>query len=265
MSSYIGIFKMQFKGELQYRTKAITSVITNIFWGLMYVYLYTAFMEQRTIEGFSIAQMVNYIWLGQAFINFRYIGIQRNVADDIINGNVCYKFIRPINLYNQWFVECLGKKVGETLLKMPIMIIVAFLLPTSIRMTLPVSLLAFVLFIIALIIGVLICVSISMIAVILTFKTLSPRGVKAIIMTITSLLGGWLIPIPLMPKSLQNVLNFLPFRYISDLPIRIYIGNTNLTLALIQIGFSLLWLIILLILGKMFLKLCLRKTVIQGG
>ena len=52
MMSYFGIFKMNFKGELQYRSKAISGVVTQIFWGLMYIYLYTAFMGGKIIDAF---------------------------------------------------------------------------------------------------------------------------------------------------------------------------------------------------------------------
>ena len=44
---------MNFKGELQYRTKALSGVVTQIFWALMYIYLYTAFMGGKIIDGFA--------------------------------------------------------------------------------------------------------------------------------------------------------------------------------------------------------------------
>ena len=66
MKSYNGLFKMTFKGELQYRAKAISGITTQFFWGIMYIYLYTAFMGGNLIDGFSIPQMASYIWLNQA-------------------------------------------------------------------------------------------------------------------------------------------------------------------------------------------------------
>ena len=57
MRSYKGFFKMTFKGEIQYRAKAFSGIATQFFWGIMYVYLYTAFMGGSIIDGFSISQM----------------------------------------------------------------------------------------------------------------------------------------------------------------------------------------------------------------
>lgn len=262
--SYIGIFKMQFKGELQYRAKALSGIVTQFFWGLMYIYLYSAFMKGG-IDNFSISQMSSYIWLGQAFFAMRYIGIPKNAGTDIVSGNVCYKYVRPINIYNQWYAEYLGEKVAATLLRFSPITIVALIVGPKFGLSLPVSFVAFLLFILSLFIGCVMCVAISMFSVFLTMKTLSERGASTLVLAVAGLLGGMYIPIPLMPKIVQSVLNFLPFRYISDLPFRIYIGNIGVADGLIQIGISLAWLIIVVVVGKLLINSHLKKTVIQGG
>lgn len=265
MNSYRGLFKMTFKGELQYRAKAISGVLTQFFWAIMYIYLYTAFMGGRIIDGFSIKQMISYVWLGQAFLVLRFTDLPKNCASEIENGNVCYKFVRPVNIYNQWYFEHLGYKLSATLLRFLPIVVVALLLPNSIGLMLPVSPLAFLLFVVSLGIGALMTSTISMLIVCLTFKTLSAKGTAAIANTVCGLLGGLYIPLPLMPQAIQNVLNYLPFRYITDLPFRIYIGNTGIVEALSYIGISLIWLVALILLGKLFMSKVLKKTVIQGG
>ena len=163
MRSYFGIFKMNFKGEIQYRAKAISGVATQIFWGLMYIYLYTAFMGGKIIDGFSIEQMITYVWLGQGFLVIRFLDLPKNCATEIENGNICYKFVRPINLYNQWFAEHLGYKVSATIMRCIPLILFASIMPKSLRIMLPVSFTAFALFILALIVGTLLTSAISMI------------------------------------------------------------------------------------------------------
>ncbi len=265
MNSYRGLFKMSFKGELQYRAKAISGLATQLFWGFMYVYLYTAFMGGNIIDGFSISQMATYVWLGQAFFALRYIELPKKCAKEIENGDVCYKFVRPIDLYNQWFYEHLGYKLSATLLRSLPIVAIAFLIPGKTGMSLPVSTTAFLLFLLAVVVGALIPSAISMIVVYLTFKTNSSKGTQSIVNTICGLLGGMFIPLPLMPTPIQNVLNYLPFRFITDLPFRIYIGNIPPTEAIMFIGIAAAWLFALIMLGKLLLKSALKKTVIQGG
>lgn len=265
MRSYRGLFKMTFKGELQYRAKAISGLTTQFFWGIMYVYLYTAFMGGNIIEGFSIPQMASYIWLGQSLFVLRYIDLPKNCAKEIVNGDVCYKFIRPIDLYNQWYFEHLGYKLSATLLRFAPIIIIGFLLPTNMGLMFPVGGLELLLSITAVLIGALLMSAICMIVVWLTFISKSPKGMQNIVQTLCGLLGGLFIPLPLMPQFIQNILNYLPFRFVADLPVRIYIGSIGIAEGLTFIGIALIWLIGLILLGRLLLSKSLRKTVIQGG
>ena len=265
MGQYFGIFKMQFKGELQYRAKAISGMSTQVFWGLMYICLYSAFMKNGIVNGITQSQMTSYVWLGQAFFAFRVVSYGKNVSKEIISGDVCYKFTKPIDVYNLWFSEYCGEKLSATLLRFPLVMTVAFLLPSGFGLSLPVSIWAFVLFLFSLAIGFLTTAAISMFIVNIVFKTLSPKGATSIITTICSILGGAFIPLPLLPQGVQNVLNYLPFRFISDLPFRIYIGNIDIIQGLKFCGISLAWLIVLLVVGKILIKKSLKKVIIQGG
>lgn len=265
MSSYFGIFKMNFKGELQYRVKAISGVATQIFWGLMYIYLYTAFMGGKVIDGFSIEQMITYVWLGQAFLVIRFLDLPKNCAREIESGNICYKFVRPINLYNLWFAEHLGYKMSATILRCLPLVLFASIMPKSIRIGLPTSFTAFILFLVAIIIGTLLSSAISMIIVYLTFKTLSSKGTVTICNTVCGVLGGLYIPLVFMPQSIQNVLNYLPFRFSLDLPARIYIGNISPLEGLKFIGIALAWLVIIVLIGKLLIGKAGKNAVIQGG
>ena len=265
MSSYLGLFKMTFKGELQYRAKALSGIITQVFWGLMYIYLYTAFMTSKIIDGFTIAQMISYVWVGQAFFVLRFSDLPKNCGKEIENGNVCYKFVRPVDLYNQWFAEHFGYKLSSTLIRCVPLAIVALLLPKNMRLMLPTSFASFGLFVIALLLGALITSSISMISVFLTFKTLSAKGTLSIVNTICGVLGGMYVPLVFMPQSIQNILNYLPFRYIMDLPARIYVGNIPPLEAIKFISIAVIWLIALIIIGKLLIKKAGKNTIIQGG
>lgn len=265
MKSYFGMFKMSFKGELQYRAKAISGVITQFFWGVMYVYLYTAFMGGNMIDGFSIAQMASYVWLGQAVFAMRFVDVSKATAREIQNGDVCYKFIRPINLYNQWFAESVGRKQSAMILRSPLIVIISLILPAGVGLMLPVNFMAFILFFISLMLGTIMMSAISMIAVALVFKTASPKGVVSLIQTLCGLFGGMFIPLPLMPQALQNVVNFLPFRFITDLPLRIYIGNVSIMSGLMYIGIALAWLAVIIIAGQLLMKKVCKNAIIQGG
>ena len=265
MSSYFGLFKMQFKGELQYRAKAFSGILTQFFWGLMYIYLYTSVLSGGKFSGFTIIQLASYLWLNQAFFALRSATIYKRAASDIVSGDVCYKFVRPMDIYSHWYAEYLGEKLSATILRCFPIIVVSLFLPKNIGLSLPVSFVSFLLFLISLVIGLLMAVAISMFALDITFKTQSPKGASALINTIASLFGGMIIPLPLLPKNLLKVVDYLPFRYISDLPLRIYVGHVSALEGLIHIGIGSAWLITIILLGKLILRQSLKKTIIQGG
>lgn len=263
-SSYLGIFKMQFKGELQYRGKAISGIATQVFWGILYIYLFTAFMRGG-VDGFTIPQMATYIWLGQSFFVLRYISSRPSVNMEIANGDVCYRFVKPLDIYNQWFAELVGEKLAKVLLRCFPIIIITLLLPPNVGLSLPVSVEAFLLFLITLTLGMIMSVTMSMFAYNITFATMCPKGASGIIAGVVTLFNGSLIPTPLMPSVMQNIIKWLPFGVISDLPFRIYCGNIGIKEGLFRFGIGLIWLALLMVLGRLWLKKSLKNVVVQGG
>ena len=267
MRAYGSIFKIRFINSLQYRTAAFAGVLTQICFGLMYIFLFTAFYKQGNVPSdFSKEQMVSYLWLQQMFfIYFWPFDNNKSIASQIEQGNICYELVRPIKLYNNWSVSLYAEKVAKTLLRFLPVLLFAILMPSSIGLGLPASVGALFLSIFNLIVSGLLIVAMSMICYCMLFKTMSSLGVFSIYSTIANLLGGGLIPIPMMPSWLQKILNFLPFRYTSDLTFRTYVGSIELKSALIQTLVQIAWLIFFVIIGRIFMKRCLKKVEVQGG
>lgn len=265
MGAYKGLLKIGIKNEFQYRFSAVSGCLTQIFWGFMLISLYTAFMQEKIVEGFTISQMATYIWLGQAFFAMKYIMLPKNAGREIVSGNICYKIIKPVNLYDQWFVQLVSEKFVATGLRFLPILLLGAILPANIGLAFPVSFPAFLLFIFTLIIGFFMTIAISMIAVALTFKTMTERGVSTMINVVTAIFCGTMIPLPLMPIGFQNIINYLPFRAIGDLSFRIYMGNLSINDALVQTVVALGWLALIIVIGKIALAKATKKVVVQGG
>lgn len=100
---------------------------------------------------------------------------------------------------------------------------------------------------------------------VLTLFTMNEVGVTNIFMAISDILSGLVIPIVFFPKFLQTISNFLPFKYISDFPFRIYAGNIPTNEVLIGIIVQIIWLIILVLIGKLLMKYISKRMTVQGG
>ncbi len=267
MRTFGKIFKTNMLEEIQYKGAYISGIICQFAFGFMYIILYMAFFEGGVPQDFSHSQMVSYVWLGQAFFAmFTYFDLNKNeITNPIVNGNVSYQLIKPLNLYDYWLKQVLSKSITKTIVRSIPLILITSLLPAGFGLGLPVSLPAFLLFLLSAMLGCILIATIKMLAYLMVLYTLDSKGVFALALSIFGFLGGSVIPIPLFPESIQNILNFLPFRYVSDLPYRIYIGNVDLTTSLWQIGVQILWIVGLYVIGKILLNRKSKKLVVQGG
>ena len=62
-----------------------------------------------------------------------------------------------------------------------------------------------------------------------------------------------------------KITEYLPFRLIGDLSQRIYSGNINISYGLKSILLQIIWIIILIVIGKTIMNKALSKVSIQGG
>ena len=96
-------------------------------------------------------------------------------------------------------------------------------------------------------------------------QKLKDKGISSIINTIGELLAGFVVPLPLLPNLIINLSEYLPFRLIGDLPFRIYSGNIAGNYAIKCIILQIIWVILLMIIGKLVMNKALKKVSIQGG
>ena len=279
---YLSYLKLRMICELQYRTAAVAGMTTQFFFGCIYIMIYLAFYNGSTSvtvseipiiyllagpeTSISINQMVTYLWLFQAF--FYMIILRQNdseILDTIKNGNIAYELCKPLNIYYSWFTRIFSKKLIGTFLRFWPVIIGAMLLPYPFKLEFPVSFTSFLLFIISLILALFISSFLILFVHIITFYTLKEKGSMGLIITVSELFTGGLIPIVFLPKVLQIIAYFLPFRYVGDLPFRIYNGTLNISTSLINIGMQVIWIIILFFINYKLIKNALKKVIVQGG
>ena len=267
MRSYLVLFQMRFIRGLQYRTAALAGVLTQFFWGFMYILIFEAFYaSSSTPQPITFHQLVNMMWLQQAFLALIMLWFRDSeIINQITKGDIAVELLRPIKLYEFWYARLLAQRTSSALLRFLLILIVASLLPYPYNFVLPPDAFSFILFIITLVLGVLIVVALSMLIYISMFYTLSGTGSILIFGVIGEFLAGLIIPIPLMPEALKRIIYFLPFRYTTDLPFRIYVGNITHNEAIISILIQIVWIIILYIIGKLWMNKALKRLVIQGG
>ena len=97
------------------------------------------------------------------------------------------------------------------------------------------------------------------------FYTIAQRGVKIIVAATTSFLSGGMIPLTFFPERVLAILKYLPFSSMQSTPLLIYSGNITGTEILNGIAVQIIWMMILLVIGKVAMNYAIKHVVVQGG
>ncbi len=267
MKKYFSFFNLRFTMGLQYRAAALAGIATQFVWGSMEILVFRAFY--RSDPGafpMTFEATASYIWLQQAFLAL-FMGwmLENEVFDSIMNGNISYELCRPIRIYDMWFVRSLALRLSRAVLRCFPILIVAALLPAPYKLTAPASFQAFILFLFAAVLGLLVAVAMCNIVYIICIFTLSPMGIRMVYISLADLLGGSVIPLPFFPDHLRRILSLLPFASTQNVPLRIYSGDISGIAISQTICLQLFWLLTLIALGKLLEAIAMKRIVVQGG
>jgi len=267
MKKYLSFFKIRLINGLQYRAAAWAGIATQYAWGGMTLLMFWAFYQNGENNfPMTFPELSSYIWLQQAFLAL-YMAwyFDNNILNSITNGNIAYELCRPIDLYGMWFMKNMANRLAQAALRCMPILIVAIFLPKPFNISLPSTSVAGVMFLVSMILGFLVLVAFSMLIYISTFYTISSLGIRILATSMVEFFAGAIIPLPFFPKNLQTLMGLLPFASMQNTPFQIYNGYIAGIKMLEGISLQIVWLAILLVLGKLFMKQALKKVIVQGG
>ena len=267
LKKYQAIFRIRFINALQYRAAALAGIATQFAWGFMEIFAFAAFYRANPAAfPMEFSQTVSYIWMQQAFLALFMMWFWENdIISSISQGSIAYELVRPVDLYNRWFTQAAANRLARALLRCTPILIVAFIVPQPYRMSLPLNMAQFLLFITSAALSLGVVVSFSMLMYISLFYTLSPVGMRIIIAVLSDFLAGATVPLPFFPEKIRTVVELLPFAAMQNMPLRIYSGNISGEDALKGIVLQIFWLVVLASIGKAAMKSALKKVIVQGG
>lgn len=267
MKKYGSFFRIRFFMGIQYRAAALAGVVTQFAWGFMEIMIYIAFYRTNASAfPMTMASTASYIWLQQAFLVLFVTWLtDYEILDAITGGGVVYELCRPVDLYFMWFVKSMANRLSGAFLRFIPVIAVALFLPRPYGLLPPAGAASAVLFVVTLILGFLVTVSITMLVYVLTFFTMSPRGLQTFSVVLIDFLSGGVIPLPFFPDRLRAIVELLPFGAMQNIPFRVYSADIAGAAVLRAVCVQLFWIFALVGLGKLLCRIALRRVRIQGG
>ena len=266
IKAYFTFTKNSFERNLSYKANAIIFFFGDIVVLSVTYYLWKAVYSssaENIMNGFTYNEMIVYVIL--SFITQTFISqdVTYTIAREVMNGSIVSNLVKPISYEKRMFFEGLGSVLYNFFLVFIVGFIVVLMVNISNGESLkPINIL---LYFFSVILSYFINFFYSYALGLLTFKITNMWGVTQIMSAITSLFSGALIPISFFPKWAQMVFNFFPFKSIVYTPCMIFQGKLNSVEIAEALILQVLWVIIMVFIGKIMYNALIKKLTILGG
>lgn len=259
---YFTVFRLRALMETQYRAAALGGLVTQVFFGLVYIFLYTTLYAGESPD--MLRDTITYVWLQQMFFRMMFSN-DGELQNLILSGGVAYMLVRPVDQHRFWVCRDVGGRLVGAMMRMIPMLLVQFLLPVELRIALPDGWLSLVQFVTSLLIGCVCLCELMSITDAVVMKTLDKRGISAILNLTMLTFSGNVIPLTLFPDGLQTLIRYQPFAQALDAPIRMYQQCASLPEWALNVAVQLGWIVILRLIGRKMWQKRLDNMIVQGG
>lgn len=216
----------------------------------------------ETALGVTGDSMIVYTVISTLMGSLFYMGVEDRIADAVKSGSIATDMIKPVNLFSMYLAEDVGNLIicfFRSTLPLFIAGSLIFGLPSPASPAhLPVFLLSFFL-------GYGINWTFSAIFAMIAFSAIDLGPAFSVKYHFINLLSGAIIPIWFFPQWLQNALQCLPFVYIFQTPLSIYIGKYDIPECLKMTGVQAIWLAALTVVFIFAQRRATRRVLVQGG
>lgn len=260
---YLYVYKTQLIRSFNYKFEVYGNILIQTIIMLANAFFWRAlFKNTETIKGVDVDTMLTYTVVSSLISVVLTTTVERRIQESVRKGSVAIDYLRPINIYKVYFSENMASVTGLVFQNLiPIFIIGSLL----IKMPHPKDLSSLILFIICLglafVLNWLIAVSFGM----WSFWVLEIDALLQAKKHLIRLLSGSLIPIWFFPEWLRNTLQCLPFMYLYQLPLNIFIGKAGKREIIQGFAVQIVWIVIMFVFYNWLKTRVKHKIVVQGG
>lgn len=210
----------------------------------------------------ELADVITYVWLGQAFLVVLPWNVDRDIQALVRSGAVSYELLRPMNMYNAWFSRAVALRTAPAMLRAVPLLTTAYLF---LNMQAPESAASGLAFAVAMVGAVILSAAFTNLLNVLLVWTTSGEGLTYLAPPVVVIFSGNIVPIPFFPDWAQTAIRLMPFSGLVDSPFRLYVGHMPPSELVFVLAHQLVWSAIFVALGKYMLASGLRRMEVQGG
>ena len=263
MKKYLYIIKTQIIKSMTYEFNVYGNIIMQTIIMITSAYFWRALYTGRSVvDGVNIGSMQTYIIISSALSVLLITNVERRIGLSVEKGSVATDMMKPISLFGMFLAEDIGNIIALIFQNMlPILLIGSLMIKVPVMAdirNLP-------MFVISVVESFLINWLIAALFGMMAFTTINNNALIQVKKHLIRLLSGSIIPIWFFPEGVSKLLSALPFVYIYQLPLSIYIGRGSRTKMISQMRIQFIWLVILSALFFYAQSRITRKVMVQGG
>ena len=255
MKAYWAIVKGEIMIGTMYRASFIFTVLSNLLYIVLVYYLWSSIYRGATvIRGMTFEQTFVYLALASSiFILFKTY-TDWLISHRILDGSITVDLFKPIDFQLQMLSHAAGGALSNfVIITVPALAVVWLTVGGSV----PIGV-GWLFFMPALGIAFVISFLLDYMVGLSSFYTASLWGISMTKEIIVTLLSGALIPIQFFPEAVQNILKFLPFQAIYNVPLTMITQPDQPVSA--YAGLLVLWLA-----SRLFFRRAVRVLTVAGG
>lgn len=261
--SYLYVMKTQLIRSFTYRFDVYGNIIMQTIIMVTTAFFWKALFGSGSFgNGMTADSMLTYTIISSAMSVLFTTGVERRIQRSVQQGSISVEMIHPINVFGVYFAEDMGTILALVFQNLLPIIIIGSLV---IKVPVIVSVSAIPMFAASLVLSMGINWLLAAIFGMWAFTAVEMDALIQVKKHLLRLLSGSIIPIWFFPDSLRAVLEALPFVYIYQLPLDIYVGSVSTEDILRRMVIQVIWFAVL---GTAFFILqrrVLGKVMVQGG
>lgn len=246
-SKYLVVFSIGWESEFVYRLSFILWRIRNLFRFFTTFYLWNSiFISNNLVFGYAKSEILTYLFIVQVVSSIIISGRAFDViGGEIADGKLSNYLVKPISYVGYWLSQDLSNKLLNLIFSIFEIGTLWLILQPTLNITN-----SFVIifgFIISCFFAVLINFYLGVVSRLAAFWIPeSTWGISFVVIVLLEIFSGLFFPLNVLPKALENLLQFTPFPYLIYYPAQIILGKLSAIEVFRIIVQSFLWFVILL-------------------
>lgn len=226
-------------------------------------FLWSAVYENAPAEGlagYTLPEMIGYVFIAVFVQSYATGDTVWLLARKVTEGSIASELVRPVDLQAVYFFADLGQKL----------VMLAF---NAAALALAVHLVGiphpagwgWAVFLAALFLAGIINYFLEFAVGVLSFHITNLWGIFIATEAVFEFFSGAIVPLAFFPAPLRALADLLPFHCVVHAPVNLFLGKTPLPDAPAVLALQAFWALALLLFGRAFFAVSLRRVTIHGG